>query len=163
MQLDCSGDQICLFGFSCSAFTARALAGMVQKVGILPPRNTEQLPFMYAMYERNDDVGLEESLWFKRSFSVEVRIKFIGVWYVIQPIDQLPISFPFRDTVESVRLLGKCLPFCAFDSAIEYFRHAVALNEHCVKFTPTYFHRASQHKKQVLCLVSSNTMLMACT
>ena len=76
-----------------------------------------------------------------------MRIKFIGVWYVTQPIDQLPISFPFRDTVESVGLLGKCLPFCAFDSAIEYFRHVVALDERRVKFTPTYFHGASQHEK----------------
>ena len=76
-----------------------------------------------------------------------MRIKFIGVWYVIQPIDQLPISFLFRDTVESVGLFEKCLPFCVTDNAIEYFRHAVALDKHRVKFTPTYFHAASQHEK----------------
>ena len=79
MQLDCSGDQICLFGFSRGAFTAHALAGMVQKVRILPPCNIEQLLFMFSIYEKEDDVGLEQSLQFKRSFSVEVRIKFIGV------------------------------------------------------------------------------------
>ena len=49
--------------------------------------------------------------------------------------------------MESIGLLGKHLPFCAFDSAIEYFRHAVALNERRVKFILTYFHRASQHEK----------------
>ncbi|QRW27127.1 hypothetical protein RhiXN_01722 [Rhizoctonia solani] len=31
------GDKICLFGFSRGAYTARALAGMLYKVGLLPP------------------------------------------------------------------------------------------------------------------------------
>ena len=119
VQLGRSGDQICLFGFSRGAFTARALAGMVQKVGILPPRNIEQLQFAFAVYEREDDVGLEQSLQSKRSFSVEVRIKFIGVWYVTRSIGQLPISLPFRDTVESVGLFEKRLPFCVSNNAIE--------------------------------------------
>ena len=83
VQLGRSGDQICLFGFSRGAFTARALAGMVQKVGILPPRNIEQLQFAFAVYEREDDVGLEQSLQFKRSFSVEVRITLAMVCHSI--------------------------------------------------------------------------------
>ena len=120
---------------------------MVQKVGILPPRNIEQLQFAFAVYQMEDDVGLEQSLQFKRSFSVEVRIKFIGVWYVTRSIVQPSISFPFRDTVESVGLFEKRLPFCVSDNAIEHFRHAVALDERRVKFTPTYFHAASQHEK----------------
>lgn len=55
---------------------------MLQKVGLLPPCNLEQLPFAYAMYARDDDEGLRLSLQFKRTFSVDVRIKFLGVWYV---------------------------------------------------------------------------------
>ena len=91
IQLDRAGDQICIFGFSRGAFTARALAGMLQKVGLLPPCNLEQLPFAYSMYARDDEEGLKLSLQFKRTFSIDVRIKFLGVWYVIQHIGQLPI------------------------------------------------------------------------
>ena len=63
---------------------------MLQKVGLLPPFNLEQLPFAYAMYARDDDEGLKLSLQFKRTFSIDVRVKFLGVWYVIHsiPVDR---------------------------------------------------------------------------
>ena len=87
-QLDRVGDRICIFGFSRGAFTARALAGMLQKVGLLPPCNVEQLPFAYAMYARDDDEGLKLSMQFKRTFSIDVRVAFVGVWYVVRPAYQ---------------------------------------------------------------------------
>lgn len=116
------GDQICIFGFSRGAFTARALAGMLQKVGLLPPCNIEQLPFAYAMYARDDDDGLKLSMQFKRTFSIDVRIAFVGVW----------------DTVQSVGLIPKHLPFSGSNNAILVFRHALALDERRVKFFPSF-------------------------
>ena len=65
---------------------------MLQKVGLLPQCNLEQLPFAYKMYARDDEEGLKLSMQFKRTFSIDVRVKFLGVWYVIQRVDQLPIS-----------------------------------------------------------------------
>ena len=47
--IDTQGDKICLFGFSRGAYTARALAGMLQKVGLLPMCNDAQLPFAYEI------------------------------------------------------------------------------------------------------------------
>lgn len=38
------GDKIYLFGFSRGAYTARALAGMIQRVGLLNPGNYNQIP-----------------------------------------------------------------------------------------------------------------------
>jgi len=122
MQNYRAGDQICIFGFSRGAFTARALAGMLQKVGLLPPCNLEQLPFAYAMYARDDDEGLKLSVQFKRTFSIDVRIKFLGVW----------------DTVQSVGMIPKHLPFSGSNNAIEHFRHALALDERRVKFIPSF-------------------------
>ena len=94
IQLDRSGDKICIFGFSRGAYTARALAGMVHKVGLLPQCNIEQVPFAYAMYESRNEEDLKMSRRFKRTFSIDVRIEFLGVWYVIQAIGRLPVS-PF--------------------------------------------------------------------
>ena len=85
IQSDHAGDQISIFGFSRGAFTARALAGMLQKVGLLPPCNIEQLPFAYSMYAREDAEGINLSQQFKRTFSVDVKIQFLGVWCVIPP------------------------------------------------------------------------------
>ncbi|KAG8696704.1 hypothetical protein FRC11_000551, partial [Ceratobasidium sp. 423] len=71
------GDKICLFGFSRGAYTARALAGMLHKVGLLPPFNYQQVPSAYDMYQRNDKEGWEKSKAFKKAFSIDVEIHFM--------------------------------------------------------------------------------------
>ncbi|KAL5518743.1 hypothetical protein ACEPAH_426 [Sanghuangporus vaninii] len=124
MQNYTAGDKVCIFGFSRGAYTARALAGMVQKVGLLPPYNHAQIPFAWAMYSREDKDGLINSEAFKKTFSTDVTIDFVGVW----------------DTVASVGIIGKELPFTANNSAIRIFRHALALDEHRVKFLPNFYH-----------------------
>ena len=80
IRTDEAGDKICLFGFSRGAYTARALAGMLHKVGLLPSHNHQQIPFAYKMYSRTDELGWKQSTAFKKAFSVDVTIEFIGVW-----------------------------------------------------------------------------------
>ena len=98
---DRADDKICIFGFSRGAYTARALAGMIHKVdndtdplssdfvltlsqvGLLPAGNSQQVPFAYRMYRRDDKDGWEQSKQFKEAFSMDVRIEFIGVWYLV--------------------------------------------------------------------------------
>ena len=70
-----------MFGFSRGAYTVRALAGMVHKIGILPPGNRQQVPFAYKIYMRKDHVGWEQAGNFKRCFCRDADIEFIGVWY----------------------------------------------------------------------------------
>ena len=117
---------------------------MVQRVGLLP-QGSNLLSSAFDVYAGDDEEGPEKSLQFKRKYSSNVIIKFIGVWYVVRPIGQLPVSFPFRDTVESVGLAEKRLPFCVANKAVEHFRHAISLDERRVKFSPTYYHAVSQH------------------
>ena len=55
----------------------------------------------------------------------------------------LPINYsrlipPHRDTVQSVGLIPKHLPFSGSNNAIVHFRHALALDEHRVKFIPSF-------------------------
>jgi len=111
---------------------------MLQKIGLLPQSNYEQLPFAYSIYKRSDKEGFELSKQFKRTFSIDVRIKFLGVWYVVQHVGQFLISHPHRDTVQSVGAIPKHTPFFTSNHAILHFRHAVALDEHRVKFIPTF-------------------------
>lgn len=80
-RTDMDGDRICIFGFSRGAYTARALAGMLHKVGLLPASNHQQVPFAYKMFTRADPLGWEQSNAFKEAFSIDVTIEFIGVWY----------------------------------------------------------------------------------
>ncbi|TDL22153.1 hypothetical protein BD410DRAFT_788855 [Rickenella mellea] len=120
------GDKICLFGFSRGAYTARALAGMLHKVGLLPRDNMEQVPFAYKMYARTDEEGVGLSEGFKQTYCREVKIEFLGVW----------------DTVASVGMVvGRTLPFTTSTTMIKTFRHALSLDEHRAKFRPTLNHR----------------------
>ena len=37
------------------------------------------------MYARDDEMGWEESIGFKKTFSIDVEIEFLGVWYARVP------------------------------------------------------------------------------
>ncbi|KZS86926.1 hypothetical protein SISNIDRAFT_491486 [Sistotremastrum niveocremeum HHB9708] len=120
-----AGDKICMFGFSRGAYTARALAGMLHKVGLIPACNLQQVPFAWQMYKDNSPMGWEMSKGFKKTFSVDVDIDFLGVF----------------DTVASVGFFGYTLPFTASNYAIRTFRHALALDERRSRFKANYWHQ----------------------
>ncbi|KAI0312982.1 hypothetical protein OF83DRAFT_1086639 [Amylostereum chailletii] len=123
-------DKICLFGFSRGAHTARVLAGMIHKVGLLPAGNHQQVPFAYKMYTRVDEEAWGESARFKKMFSMDgVDIWFLGVW----------------DTVTSVGALPRNLPFTAKNPTVKYFRHAISLDEHRAKFKSNHWQEKNPH------------------
>ncbi|KZP04114.1 hypothetical protein FIBSPDRAFT_1011984 [Athelia psychrophila] len=131
------GDKIFLFGFSRGAFQARALAGMVETVGLILPGNEAQIPFAYELYANYDADGKDKEIapMFKKAFSrKDVRVHFVGVW----------------DTVSSVGLMRpkKMLPrIIECCNHVCYFRHALALDERRVKFLPEYVHEGLSHKR----------------
>jgi hypothetical protein len=51
----CPGDQIFCFGFSRGAYTARAVAGLVTDIGIISPRDMQDFPDLFAIYQQNED------------------------------------------------------------------------------------------------------------
>ncbi|KAM0748030.1 hypothetical protein T439DRAFT_328684 [Meredithblackwellia eburnea MCA 4105] len=125
MQNYREGDKISLFGFSRGAYTARSLAGMLHKVGLLPSDNHQQVAFAYEMYKRDDDEGWRLAGGFKRTFAIDVSIHFLGVW----------------DTVASVGFLPRAtLPFSSSTNpSVKHFRQALALNEHRAKFKQNHW------------------------
>ncbi|KIO29076.1 hypothetical protein M407DRAFT_21822 [Tulasnella calospora MUT 4182] len=129
------GDKICLFGYSRGAYTARALAGMLCRVGLLHARNVEQVPFAFKIF-KNARVGSklrkkdhDDPLgWicenFKKTFSRNVEVEF--------------------DTVESVGLIPRRLPNTRKNKIVKHVRHALALDERRAKFQASYW-RPSRH------------------
>ena len=53
---------------------------------MLPAGNHQQVPFAYKMYTREDKAGWDQSTAFKKAFSVDVEVEFIGVWYAPFPM-----------------------------------------------------------------------------
>jgi uncharacterized protein (DUF2235 family) len=107
------GDRIYIFGFSRGAYTARAVAAMVHKVGLLTQGNDELIPFAWDMFAKQSDKAIAEG--FKKTFSRDVPIHFLGLW----------------DTVSSVGWVWdqKHLPFTYNNPSVRTVRHAVALDE----------------------------------
>ncbi|EFQ30835.1 hypothetical protein CGRA01v4_12898 [Colletotrichum graminicola] len=48
----CPGDQICCFGFSRGAFTARAVAGLITDIGVIRPKEMNDFPDLYELYRK---------------------------------------------------------------------------------------------------------------
>ena len=90
-----------LTGFSRGAYTARVLAGMLHKVtnaryrftrpltywfceqvGLLSKDNHEQVPFAYKLYKSSRPKYNKLAAQFKKVFSCDVPIEFLGVWSV---------------------------------------------------------------------------------
>ncbi|KAF5337742.1 hypothetical protein D9758_016028 [Tetrapyrgos nigripes] len=120
MQNYQSGDKICLFG--------------IHKVGLLPRYNHQQVPFAYKMYSREDARGWKQASAFKKAFSIDVDVEFLGVW----------------DTVSSVGFIPRRLPFTTSNTSVRFFRHALALDEHRARFVPNFWHRTTKKEEDML-------------
>ncbi|KAF8593392.1 hypothetical protein BDV93DRAFT_585819 [Ceratobasidium sp. AG-I] len=106
MQTYRAGDRICIFGFSRGAYIARAVAGMVHAVGLLPRHNVEHIPYAYRLYERGthdkypnnygalstsrDDEDLKITAEnYKATFCIPVKIDFVGVWDTVASMESI--------------------------------------------------------------------------
>lgn len=88
------------------------------------------------MYTRDDEFGWEQSCAFRNAFSIKVQVDFLGVWYCSTEVPVFPPHSCFipRDTVNSVGLFPRRLPFTSENNGVRVYRHAVALDEHRAKF-----------------------------
>jgi len=128
------GDEIFLFGFSRGAYTARALAGMLNKCGILKRPNADRIDEAFAFYKKSSvKPGSSQARAWRRKLGVSPErggVDFIGVW----------------DTVGALGIPTRVLGFVdehdlfydqALGSNVEVARHAVAIDERRGDFTPT--------------------------
>jgi uncharacterized protein (DUF2235 family) len=113
------GDKICIFSFSRGAYTARCLAGMIHKVGLLPPRNTQQISFAYEFYKNDTPEGWKQSGEFKKTFCMDVNVYFLGCFDSVASVGFIPRQLPLSSTPANQS---------------RYFRHAMALDERRAKF-----------------------------
>ena len=140
------GDEIFIFGFSRGAYTARSLAGLVAKLGILKPGSPIGLSQLYERYKRTD----EETIWklfelqgqgntqnftleerWLLKYSQRVKIKMVGVWDTVGSLG-IP-AFSIKGVSRST--LG--FLHTGLRIYIENNYHALAIDEHRADFAPT--------------------------
>lgn len=132
-----AGDDIYLFGFSRGAYTARSLAGLLFRCGLLPKDNASRIniELAYQKYENHTIGKLAD--WFLSSKASIVPIKFVGVWDTVGalglPIELLGVSdqlYAYHDV--------------DFHENVQNAYHAVAVDEHRSIFNVTLWDPPSQ-------------------
>ena len=78
------GDRIFLFGFSRGAYTARALAAMIHRVGLLHRDNRNLIPYADQIFKNEHPKDVVEG--FRRTFARPCPIHFIGVWDTVSSV-----------------------------------------------------------------------------
>ncbi|KAF8669677.1 hypothetical protein RHS04_08833 [Rhizoctonia solani] len=165
-----AGDQIVIFGYSRGAYTARALAGMIHSVGLLPKNNREQIAFAYNIYRASADREQTKPTTERKKGMYEKKSIFCGHHVSILPGDQ-DLSRPenidpadFKrtfcrdakvhfvgvwDTVGSVGAFRrKKLPHVSYNPSVSVFRQALALDENRGNFIPSVWDHARTNESQ---------------
>jgi uncharacterized protein (DUF2235 family) len=122
------GDRIYIFGFSRGAYTARVLAAMLYKVGLLGMGNEELVPFAWDIFKRK--YGDEIYKGFRHTFGRKVEIAFLGLWDTVSSVGWAwnPMHFQFTRDNPIVRTV----------------RHAMALDERRAYFWQNLWTTASE-------------------
>lgn len=108
------GDRVFIFGFSRGAYTARAVAAMLHKVGLLTQGNEELIPFAWDMFKRDHDKTVYEG--FKKTFSRPAPVYFLGLWDTVSSVGWVPFA-------------PQHFQYTANNPDVAIVRHAVALDE----------------------------------
>ena len=128
------GDDLFLFGFSRGAYTVRSLSGLIRNSGLLKRDFEEKIDEAYELYRRPGNTGKprsNEMELFRKSFSHNAHIHFIGVWDTVGALGvPMLINIPFlsrRWTFHDVKL----------STQVDNAFHSLAIDEHRKPFTPT--------------------------
>ena len=148
------GDKIMIFGFSRGAYTARSLAGMVRKCGILAEPTQANTDWAFKLYRKPgaENAPDEPHIWAERRTlspayatsqkdielrnddSFLVRITYLGIWDTVGALGipesllgPIAVLWNGRYRFHDTRL----------SSLVESARHAVALDERRVFYVPS--------------------------
>ncbi|HXA17066.1 MAG TPA: DUF2235 domain-containing protein [Thermoanaerobaculia bacterium] len=127
------GDSIYLFGFSRGAYTARSIAGMIRRCGILRRDAVRQYPDAKILYRSGVKSDNPAAVTFKNAYAIEpdTPIQCVGVWDTVGALG-IPLrafgawnqkEFQFLDT--------------SLSRAVKFAFHALAIDEHRHPFLPT--------------------------
>jgi uncharacterized protein (DUF2235 family) len=144
------GDELFFFGFSRGAFTARSTAGFVRNSGILRREHADRVDEAYALYRsRAAHPRGEQAQAFRKSYSYETRIRFIGVWDTVGALG-IPLS-PAR----WINFINRRWAFHDTDlsTTVDAAFQALAIDEKRPPFRPTIWAQqpdaANQRLEQV--------------
>ncbi len=140
------GDDLIFFGFSRGAFTARSTAGLIRNSWVLRRENIDQIEQAYALYRDGTpatDPRSAEAALFRKMYSHEPRIRFIGVWDTVGALG-IPSSVGWL-----AHLFNRRYEFhnTALSSMVDEAYQALAIDERRGPFVPAVWSQADPPPK----------------
>jgi uncharacterized protein (DUF2235 family) len=129
--------QIYIFGFSRGAYTARSLAGMIYKCGLLSPDHSKRLPEVMKKYRNRTHPDDPPMVDYRDKYSATNKVEFIGVWDTVGSLG-VPAGFiskklsDWRNGFHDVKL----------NHLVSFAYHAIAIDEAREAFEPTLWERS---------------------
>lgn len=117
------GDEVYVFGFSRGAYSARSLAGMIARCGLLQPDATTTAAQIYQRYAVRDETLVADSR--------RIPIHFLGVWDTVGELGVPWGNFP--GVSRSTTLFHNTSPSTWYRNMF----HALAIDENRAAFAPT--------------------------
>ena len=127
------GDAIYLFGFSRGAYTARSIAGMIRRCGVLRRENVRQYPEVKALYKSGVKATDPAAQTFRKDFAIEdnTPIQCVGVWDTVGALG-IPIGVFSQINEKEFQFLDTSL-----SSVVKFAFHALSVDERRGPFKPT--------------------------
>ena len=127
------GDAIHLIGFSRGAYTARSIAGMIRRCGILRRECVKQYPEAKALYRSGVKSSDPTAVKFRKDFAIEddTAIQCVAVWDTVGALG-IPVRGFAGFNEEKYGFLDTTL-----SSAVKFAFHALSVDERRGPFKPT--------------------------
>ena len=142
------GDEIFLFGFSRGAFTARSVAGMIRKCGIVKRTSVDRYVPALDLY-RADDVHPDDApaRAFRAAHACDgvesPTVRFIGVWDTVGSL-----GIPLRG-LRGLTQRKHVFHDTQLSKTVVTARHALAIDERRAPFAPTIWDEDKPHPDTV--------------
>jgi len=134
------GDEIFLFGFSRGAYTVRSLVGLIRNSGLLKKIFADKFEEAYNLYRNDEKPDSPKIQKFRKKYSQEVEIKFIGVWDTVgaRGIPIYGLKW-LRKRFKSIGWVKRRYEFhdVELSRIVKNAFHALAIDEKRKPFTPT--------------------------
>lgn len=141
------GDELFFLGFSRGAYTARSTVGLLRNAGVLRRDQAHRIDEAYALYRnraRTTRPTGDEAERFRREYSHETRVHFVGVWDTVGAL-----GIPFTGSWLT-RLVNRRWSFhdTTLSSWVDVACQALAIDEKRGPFEPAIWQRSESAREQ---------------
>lgn len=134
------GDRVFLLGFSRGAYTARSLAGLIERLGLVNPLEPLLIETAYQLYR--DGSRFEQSQ-FKKRHSQNMPIQAIAVWDTVGALG-IPLGL-----FEPLNTLRYEFHHTRLGAGVRNAFQALAIDEHREDYAPTLWEPSRQTEQRI--------------